>query len=153
LQLHPTKTRVADLRHGKEGFDFLGFHHHKVASWRDRDRFYLQRWPSQKAMSSIRGKVKALTHRRFVGLDMGTIIATLNPVLRGWCNYFRWGNSARKFTTIDGYVHMRLAMLASAKHGLTGRHWVRRFNLDWLNQWRLFRLSGHVRWGTTHAPR
>ena len=153
LQLHPDKTRIADLRRGAEGFDFLGFHHHKVASWRDRNRFYLQRWPSQKAMSSIRGKVKAMTHRRFVGLDMGTIIGTLNQTLRGWGNYFRWGNSARKFTTIDGYVHMRLAMLASAKHGLTGRHWVGRFDLDWLNQWKLYRLSGHVRWGGLHALR
>jgi RNA-directed DNA polymerase len=53
LQLHPTKTRVADLRRGKEGFDFLGFHHHKVASWRDRDRFYLQRWPSQWACTGL----------------------------------------------------------------------------------------------------
>ncbi len=153
LQLHPDKTRIANLRNGAEGFDFLGFHHHKMASWRDRNRFYLQRWPSQKAMSSIRGKVKALTHRRFVGLDMGTIIATLNQTLRGWGNYFRWGNSARKFTTIDAYVHMRLAMLASAKHGYTGRHWGRRFNLDWLKQFKLYHLSGNVRQGKMHALR
>jgi RNA-directed DNA polymerase len=104
-------------------------------------------------MASIRGKVKALTHRRFVGLDMGTIVGSLNRVLRGWGNYFRWGNSANKFTAIDRYVHMRLAMLASAKHGLTGRHWARRFNGNWLNQWRLHRLSGHVRWGGAHALR
>jgi RNA-directed DNA polymerase len=153
LQLHPDKTRIADLRGGAEGFDFLGFHHHKVATWRDRNRFLLQRWPSPTAMSSIRGKVKALTHRRFVGLDMGTIIKTLNPTLRGWGNYFRWGNSARKFTTIDAYVHMRLAMLASAKHGLPKRQWRPRFNRDWLKQFRLHRLSGTVRWGGMHAPR
>lgn len=151
--MHPDKTRIADLRRGAEGFDFLGFHHHKVASWRDRDRFYLQRWPSPKAMASIRGKVKAMTHRRFVGRDLGTIIGSLNRVLRGWANYFRWGNSAAKFTAIDSYVHMRLAMLASAKHGLTGRHWVGRFNLDWLHQWQLFRLSGNVRWAGAHALR
>ncbi|MGD9998745.1 MAG: group II intron reverse transcriptase/maturase [Acidimicrobiia bacterium] len=153
LQLHPDKTRIADLRHGAEGFDFLGFHHHKVASWRDRTRFFLQRWPSQKAMSSIRGKVKALTHRRLVGLDMGVIIGTLNRTLRGWGNYFRWGNSAHKFTTIDGYVHMRLAMLASAKHGLTGRNWGHRFNLHWLKQFKVHRLSGNVRRKPTHALR
>jgi group II intron reverse transcriptase/maturase len=153
LQLHPDKTRIADLRHGAEGFDFLGFHHHKVATWRDRNRFVLQRWPSQKAMASIRAKVKERTHRRFVGLDMGTIIGALNRVLRGWGNYFRWGNSARKFAAVDGYVHERLAMLASAKHGLTGRHWVGRFNLNWLKQFQLVRLSGTVRWSLTHALR
>ena len=132
----PTRPASLDLRHGAEGFDFLGFHHHKVATWRDRDRFLLQRWPSPTAMSSIRGKVKALTHRRFVGLDMETIIETLNPTLRGWGNYFRWGNSARKFTTIDVYVHMRLAMLASAKHGLPGQTLGPQFNRDWLKQFR-----------------
>ena len=104
-------------------------------------------------MSSIRGKVKALTHRRLVGLDMGTVIGTLNQTLRGWGNYFRWGNSAHKFTTIDSYVHERLAMLASAKHGLTGRNWGSRFDLDWLQQFKVHRLSGSVRWNTAHAQR
>ena len=153
MQLHPDKTRIADLRHGAEGFDFLGFHHHKVATWRDRNRFVLQRWPSQKAMASIRAKVRERTHRRFVGLDMGAIIGALNRVLRGWGNYFRWGNSARKFAAVDGYVHERLAMLASAKHGLTGRHWVGRFNLNWLKQFQLVRLSGTVSWNVAHALR
>jgi hypothetical protein len=40
------------------GFEFLGFHHQKVASWRNRSRYWRQRWPSSRAMASIRAKVK-----------------------------------------------------------------------------------------------
>jgi hypothetical protein len=39
LQLHPDKTRIACLTRGHEGFDFLGFHLHKVESWRRRGRY------------------------------------------------------------------------------------------------------------------
>lgn len=46
LRLHPEKTRIAWLFQGHEGFDFLGFHHHKMESWKWRGRYYLQSWPS-----------------------------------------------------------------------------------------------------------
>src|SRR6266487_3084819 len=51
LTLHPTKTRVVFVGDGREGFDFLGFHHRKVA-WRKRGRKYLQHWPSRRAMQA-----------------------------------------------------------------------------------------------------
>ena len=88
LRLHPDKTRVVNLTRGNDGFDFLGFHHHKVASWRDRTRFWLQRWPAPRAMASIRGKVRELTSRRFVGFGVDVIIGWLNPVLLrpGYCS-------------------------------------------------------------------
>ena len=57
LQLHPTKTGIAHLARGGQGFDFLGFHHQKVESWRHRGRFHLQRWPSQRAMGVLRDKI------------------------------------------------------------------------------------------------
>lgn len=151
LRLHPDKTRVVNLTLGNDGFDFLGFHHHKVASWRDRTRFWLQRWPAPRAMASIRGKVRELTSRRFVGFGVDVIIGWLNPVLRGWGNYFRWGNSGRKFAVIDSYVHERVALFASAKHGLRGRNWVARFHHRWLQQLGIHRLTGTVRRATAHA--
>jgi len=52
-----------------------------------------------------------------------SIVADLNPVLRGWAEYFRNGNSGRKFNAVDGYVHEWLAIFASRKHGLAGRNW------------------------------
>jgi hypothetical protein len=50
-----------------------------------------------------------------VGLDVKTVSEGLNPVLRGWANYFRRGNSAKKFGHVDHYVYRRLARFASIK--------------------------------------
>ena len=154
LQLHPEKTRIVRLTGGEEGFDFLGFHHRKLEAWRWPGHFYMQRWPSKRAMSSIRDKVRAATDRRYVGYSLETAVFRLNPVLRGWGNYFRYGNSARKFTTVDRSVHMRLARLASAKHGLSHRNWAKgsRFDLEWLSGLGVYRLTGTVRrWAMAHA--
>ena len=147
LQLHPDKTRIVRLTKGEEGFDFLGFHHRKVEAWRWPGHFYMQRWPSKRAMGSIRDKVRAATEMRFVGYSLEKAVQRLNPVLRGWGNYFRYGNSSRKFTTVDSYVHMRLARLASMKHGLSHRNWAKgnRFDLEWLSGLGVYRLTGTVR--------
>lgn len=71
----------------------------------------------------------------------------------GTANYFRYGNSARKFTTIDGYVHERLVIFMSRKHGRSGRNWVRHYHLACLKHLGVHRLSGTVRYGTAHASR
>ena len=47
----------------------------------------------------------------------------VNPVLRGWMNYFRYGNSSEKFSQIDRYVNERLALWWSGKHQKSGRRW------------------------------
>src|SRR5919204_6580187 len=128
LQLHPDKTRIACLTRGHEGFDFLGFHLHKVEAWKRRGRYYLQRWPSGRAMAAIRAKIREATDRRYVGHPVDWVVGRLNRVLRGWGAYFRYGNSARKFAHVDSYVHERLAIFASIKHGLQyHRNWTRRF--------------------------
>jgi len=98
LHLHPDKTRIVCLRDGGEGFDYLGFHHRMMRSWKFPDRRYLQKWPSARAMASIKAKVKERTPRRYAGLDLRYVVENLNPVLRGWGAYFRYGNSARKFS-------------------------------------------------------
>ena len=114
LKLHPEKTRKVDLNDGKEGFDFLGCHLHMRMSgklWEERRqrRYYLQRWPSKRSMERVRTKVKGLTDRTTGGVkDVRGIIDALNPVLRGWGNYFRTGNANRKFLQVDGYVIRRL---------------------------------------------
>ena len=153
LHLHPEKTRIICLRQGEEGFDLLGFHHRMMRSWRFPDRYYLHKWPSDRAMASIRAKVKERTPRRYASIDLRYVVENLNPVLRGWGAYFRVGNSSRKFATIDSYVHERLAMLASVKRGLTGRRWTSRFTYRWFTSLGVHRLSGTVRYGTAHALR
>jgi hypothetical protein len=154
LHLHPDKTRIVGLTKGRQGFDFLGFHHHKVESWRWRGRYYLQRWPATRAMNAIRAKIREATDRRFGGHCLAWIVANLNRVLRGWGAYFRHGNSARKFADIDSYVHERLAIFASIKHGLRyHRNWTRRFTWAWRQGLGVYRLSGRVRSGAAHALR
>jgi RNA-directed DNA polymerase len=153
LSLSPEKTRIVELTRGKEGFDFLGFHMRKVESWKWGGKFYLQRWPSARAMSSIRSKTRALTDRRATGLALSAVVERLNPVLRGWGNYFRSGNSARKFMQIDSYVHERLAILATAKHKRSGRRWATQYNVAWFQRLGVHTLSGSVRYGSANASR
>jgi RNA-directed DNA polymerase len=153
LRLHPDKTRIVCLRHGAEGFDFLGFHHRMVESWKYQGRYYLQKWPSPRAMASIRAKVRDRTPRSQASRELAAVVADLNPVLRGWGGYFGHGNSSRKFTTIDSNVHQRLARLASLKHGMSGRHWTTRFTTGWLSDLGVYRLTGTVRYRAAHACR
>jgi group II intron reverse transcriptase/maturase len=153
LSLSPEKTRIVELTKGKEGFDFLGFHLRKVESWKWRGKWYLQRWPSARAMSSIRAKVRELTERRYTEMALSSVVERLNPVLRGWGNYFRGGNSARKFTQIDSYVHERLAILARNKHQRSGRGWATEYNVAWFQRLGVHTLSGSVRYGRANALR
>jgi len=105
LTLHPAKTKLVDLRRGKEGFVFLGCTIRKKRSiQRAPDRYYLQRWPSPKATKKLRDRVRELTGKRQSGKDVKQIVAELTPVLRGWGNYFRTGNADREFNKMDYFV-------------------------------------------------
>ncbi len=122
LELHPDKTRRVKLFDGEEGFDFLGCHLHKRMSgkiWEQERRrlYFLHRWPSQRSMRRIRQRVKELTPRGRCHEDLRSIIAELNPVLRGWANYFRTGNAAKCFNRIDAYVWSRLRTLRLKRRG------------------------------------
>ena len=151
LRLHPDKTRIACLRQGKEGFDFLGFHLHMRESPKRKGRYYLQKWPSPRAMASIRAKIRDRTPRGYAGRELAAVVEELNPVLRGWGAYYRYGNSSRKFSAVDGYVHERLAKLASVKHGISGRNWTTRFTYEWLTTLGIYRLTGTVRHWSANA--
>ena len=153
LRLHPEKTGIAHLARGAQGFTFLGFEHRMRESWKQPGRWYLQKWPSRRAMASIRGKIRDRTDRRYARLPLEWAVEDLDRVLHGWGNYFRYGNSGRKFAQIDGYVNERLAILASAKHGLQGRNWVDRFNYEWVNQLGVYRLNGTVKPTLAYASR
>ena len=152
LRLHPEKTRVVGLARGTEGFTFLGFAHRMRKSWKT-GYWYLQKWPSPRAMASIRAKIRDRTDRRLARLPLQWAVENLNRVLRGWGQYFRYGNSGQKFGAIDAYVHERLAILASAKHGLQGRNWVSRFNYEWYTSLGIHRLTGTVKPTTAYASR
>jgi RNA-directed DNA polymerase len=152
LRLHPDKTKVVDLREGREGLDFLGCHFRARMSgrlWEQKRtvRYYLHRWPSQRAMKRLWEKIRARTGRNRCGDDIREVIADLNPLLRGWGNYFRTGNAAVKFRQVDGHVAWRLKRLLIKKHGRNlhagqADQWTE----EWLHGLGLYKLSGTVRY-------
>ena len=151
LELHPEKTKVVDLREGREGFDFLGCHFRARVSGRMLERgvrrYYLQRWPSRRSMKRIRQKIKAKTGPGRAGQDIREVIAELNPILRGWGNYFRTGNASDKFVQIDRYVERRLRGLMRRRYGRNLRAgqalaWKR----EWFEAHGLYRLRGTIRY-------
>jgi group II intron reverse transcriptase/maturase len=152
LELHPDKTRRIELYDGKEGFDFLGCHLHKRLSGKLLEEkgqrlYFLQRWPSQRSMQRIRQRVKQLTPRSRCHADLRDVIADLNPVLRGWGNYFRTGNAAKRFNQLDTYVWRRLRELRLQRKG---RHLrpgeLERWTRDSFHDLGLIRLRGTVRY-------
>jgi RNA-directed DNA polymerase len=154
LRLHPDKTKVVDLREGREGLDFLGCHFRARMSgrlWEQKRivRYYLHRWPSQTAMARLRAKVRERTGRSRAGTDIRDVIAELNPVLRGWGNYFRTGNATVKFVQIDRYVVWRLYRLMVKKRGRNLRAGqADQWTPAWFHGHGLHRLSGTIRYPT-----
>ena len=122
LTLHPEKTRLVELYDGKQSFEFLGHRLRKRMSgklWAEKGQrlYFLQREPSPRAMKRIREKVRVLTRRSRCHADLRDVIAQLNPVLRGWGNYYRTGNAARRFNQLDSYVWRRLLRLRLTRKG------------------------------------
>jgi hypothetical protein len=105
-------------------------------------------------MASIRSKVRELTSPRTTYADIAFVVGRLNRRLRGWANYFRCGNSAKKFAHVDAYVHERLMIWMSHKHGLRRRRNWRRFDHEWLQAIGVHQL-GRVKLQPypAHAPR
>jgi group II intron reverse transcriptase/maturase len=152
LELHPEKTRTLDLSWGKEGFDFLGCHLRKRMSgpiWEKQQRklYFLQRWPSTRAMKQIRQRVKDMTPRSRCHADLREVIAQLNPVLRGWGEYFRTGNAAVKFGQLDVYVLKRLRSLrVNRAEGRLRAGDVKRWTPDYFHALGLHCLLGSIRY-------
>lgn len=152
LTLHPDKTRVVDLREGKEGFDFLGCHFRARMSgklWEKygKVRYYLHRWPSARSMKRARARVKVLSGRSQVGTELRVVIERLNLFLRGWGNYFRTGNAADKFVSLDRYVVWRLKRLLIKKRGRNlhaGQ--ADRWTPTWFHDQGLHQLMGTIRY-------
>ena len=152
LRLHPDKTRTLTLTNGQQGFEFLGHHLRKRVSGRLLERglhrYYLQRWPSTRSMSRMRRRVHELTTRRSDGVqDVRVLIERLNPLLRGWGEYFRSGNAATKFLSIDRYVSDRLRRFLVKR---AGRNLRSGRLAQWTDEWfwghGLHQLRGTVRY-------
>jgi group II intron reverse transcriptase/maturase len=153
LQLHPEKTRQVDLRREKGSFVFLGCTIRKRRSIQRNPRWWFaQRWPSPKALQRIRDRVRELTEARYSGRPLQWIIDGLNPVLRGWGNYFRSGNADGKFNAVDRFVFHRLTRWLDRRGGQRPQrleHWTR----ERFYGMGLHRLQGTVRYPAQATPR
>src|SRR5882762_5846769 len=119
LTLHPTKTHLVDL--GREGFEFLGFHFHKRMV-RKTGKLLPYFWPGQKAMKAVRSKIRQIAGYSRKRLPMERIVGELNPVVRGWRNYFSVGNSTKQLKALDHYLWLRTRRSFLAHHqGTRGR--------------------------------
>ena len=152
LELHPEKTRQVDLSWGQQGFDFLGCHLRKRLSgpiWEKKRKrvYFLQREPSKRSMVRVRQRVNVLTKTRRAGVqNVRVIIAELNPLLRGWSNYFRTGNAAQRFNQLDSYVCRRLRRFMMKRKGRNLPGDLERWSFDFFFSQGLHRLRGTVRY-------
>jgi len=106
LRLHPDKTQLVDAGL-PGGFDFLGYHF---------ERGY--RWPRKKSQAKLKDALRPKT-KRTNGNSLVTIIATINPILRGWFEYFKHSHKTT-FRPLDGWVRMRLRSVLRKRIGLKG---------------------------------
>ena len=139
LTLSAEKTRTVDAA---DGFDFLGMHFRLMPMRSNPKRRFCYRWPSTKAMRGIRHKV-----RDAVGYDdlysLEEKIRALNPILRGWGQYFRIGNAHRHFQKVDSYVYTKLVNFLRRKHKRRGKGF-RAFPPSFFKKAGLYQLHGTV---------
>jgi RNA-directed DNA polymerase len=95
LELHPEKTRIVNEKDDPNGFDFLGYNFKKG-----------MRLVRKKSLVAMRNKIRLYT-RRSQGAGMATVIEKLNPILRGWFNYFKHVKK-NELKAMDGFVRRRL---------------------------------------------
>jgi RNA-directed DNA polymerase len=114
LRLSEAKTRIC---HIDDGFDFLGFRIQRKRK-RGTDRRVVYTYPAKKALASIVAKVRALTRRSSHPM-LAALLRQLNPVLRGWCSYFRYGVSKATFGYLDQYSWHRVVRWIRKRHNRT----------------------------------
>jgi RNA-directed DNA polymerase len=125
LTLNEQKTRLCDGRH--EAFTFLGYtfgpmHYRKDGHW------YLGARPAQKAVKRIKGRIRQIL-RPTNQAPWEEVVAELNPVLRGWAQYFAYGTRLMAYRAVDHYVWERVRHFLRRRHKVPSRG-TRRFSAD-----------------------
>ncbi len=100
LTLHPTKTRIVDVR--TDGFDFLGYHFRGT-------RRGIRHWAREKSIRKLKETLRPIT-RRTSGHSLAVILARVNRTLRGWFAYFQHSRPWI-FPRLDGWIRRRLRSL------------------------------------------
>ena len=138
LRLSDEKTRVA---HIDEGFDFLGF---RIMRQRKRGtgQYHVYTYPTKAALATVKAKVRTLTQGA-TDQSLGVLLHRLNPVLRGWTAYFRYGVSKRTFSYLRAFVWRRVVCWLRHKH----------LRASWKQLRRRYLPSSPWSWATARAPR
>ncbi len=121
LRLSETKTTIA---HIDEGFDFLGF---RIQRHRKRGaaKQFVYTYPAKTSLAKVMATVKTLC-RQGRNEPLSELLRRLNPVLRGWTNYFRHGVSKATFGYLRAYVWHRVVGWLRRKHPPANWKWLRR---------------------------
>jgi RNA-directed DNA polymerase len=152
LTLSPEKTAIT---HVDDGFDLLGFRVKRAPRRGKKSVAYT--FPSQRALREVMYRIKTLTNRSTLNLSLDELIHALNPILRGWANYYRHAASSRCFAYLSHYLWWRVIRWLRKKHPrLTwkqirrrcwGHHWTSRegTRLHWPDEIPVtrYRYRGH----------
>lgn len=120
LTLNEEKTKVVDAK--KERFEFLGHSFAVQPSKRNQELkcFY---YPSSKAMKTVKKRLQEVI-RKGQHMHLPDLIQNrVNPILRGWANYFKTGNARKHFQSIDNYTIWTLCIMLRKKHKKRGKGW------------------------------
>lgn len=128
LRLNEEKSRIVDLRQG-ETFGFLGFAFRRVRSWRGVWR--AQATPKLTQRTALLQKLREVFRRR-QSHPVRRVIAEINPILRGWVNYFRVGNARRCLAYVRQWVEKRVRRHLMRARGRPGFGWTR-WSTAWLH--------------------
>jgi len=136
VSLNAEKTRVVILTEPRSSFAFLGF----AIRWQPNPtnwKGYPHTNPRRKKVTEILRKVRD-TLRGSGHLSVRDAVARVNPIVRGWVNYFRVGNSSREFDTVRTGVELKVRRFAVKKLKRRGLGWRRWSNTTVYGSWRLY---------------
>jgi RNA-directed DNA polymerase len=120
LRLNADKTHVGDCRQEGQGFEFLGY------------RFEAgRRWVRPKSLKALRERIRVKT-KRTRGDSLAKIIEELNPMLRGWFNYFKHAHPL-VHQWMDGFIRRRLRAILRKQEKRPGMGKCRDDHLRWPN--------------------
>lgn len=119
LSLSEEKTRIAHLT---AGFNFLGFNIRHYKKTRTRTGYKLLIKPSKESVQTVRDKIREVWHHHR-GTSTASVIGTLNPIIRGWANYFRIGVASQIFRDLDNWMFHRERQYANHRHPAKSARW------------------------------
>ena len=114
VEINAEKTRVV---HASEGFDFLGIHFRLAPSYAGKMNCYY--WPSHKAVSNFKKTIRQMVNNR-CAVDFVKIIDAVNPVIRGWGQYFAITNAGKCMWDLDRFICERFNRVIKRSRKLRG---------------------------------